>query len=81
MGNCYSIDHIVEDHIHIKITCNIEETQQNHFFYSFTLCRHDNLMLLCSHSPNDVTPELQRNVYITAVRGAVLRPNGNLSFG
>ena len=29
------------------------------------------LLLLCSHSPNDVTPEPQRNVSIAAVRGAV----------
>ena len=28
-------------------------------------------MLLCSHSPNDVPPEPQRNVSIAAVRGAV----------
>ena len=30
--------------------------------------------LLCSHSPNDVPPEPQRNVFIAAVRGAV-RPS------
>ena len=30
--------------------------------------------LLCSHSPNDAPPELQRNVSIAAVRGAV-RPS------
>ena len=30
--------------------------------------------LLCSHSPNDVPPEIQRNVSIAAVRGAV-RPS------
>ena len=30
-------------------------------------------MLLCSHSPNDVPPEPQRNVSITAVRGLVRR--------
>ena len=29
------------------------------------------LLLLCSHSPNEVTPEPQRNVSIAAVRGAV----------
>ena len=34
------------------------------------------LMLLCSHSPNDVPPEPQRNVSIAAVRGAV-RPSNN----
>ena len=27
MGNCYSIDHITEDHIHTSITYNIEEPQ------------------------------------------------------
>ena len=32
------------------------------------------LLLLCSHSPNDVPPEPQRNVSIAAVRGAV-RPS------
>ena len=35
------------------------------------------LLLLCSHSPNDVPPtEPQRNVSIAAVRGA-LRPSKN----
>ena len=29
------------------------------------------MLLLCSHSPNDVPPEPQRNVSIAAVRGAV----------
>ena len=32
------------------------------------------MLLLCSHSPNDVSPEPQRNVSIAAVRGAV-RPS------
>ena len=32
------------------------------------------MLLLCSHSPNDVFPEPQRNVSIAAVRGAV-RPS------
>ena len=32
------------------------------------------LLLLCSHSPNDVPPEPQRNVSIAAVRSAV-RPS------
>ena len=32
------------------------------------------LLLLCSHSPNDVPPEPQRNVSIAAERGAV-RPS------
>ena len=36
------------------------------------------LLLLCSHSPNDVPPEPQRNVSIAAVRGAV-RPSSTLS--
>ena len=36
------------------------------------------LLLLCSHSPNDVPPELQRNGSIDAVRGAV-RPSKNES--
>ena len=30
MGNCYSINHIVEDYIHMNITCNIEEPQQKY---------------------------------------------------
>ena len=30
MGNCYSTDHIAEDHIHTDITCNIEEPQEKH---------------------------------------------------
>ena len=34
------------------------------------------VLLLCSHSPNDVPPEPQRNVSISAVRGAV-RPSKN----
>ena len=34
------------------------------------------LLLLCSHSPNDVLPEPQRNVSIAVVRGAV-RPSKN----
>ena len=33
-----------------------------------------NQLLLCSHSPDDVPPEPQRNVSIAAVRGAV-RPS------
>ena len=37
------------------------------------------LLLLCSHSLNDVPPEPQRNVSIAAVRGAV-RPS-SLLFG
>ena len=30
MGNCNSADHIVEDHLHTDITCNIEEPQQKY---------------------------------------------------
>ena len=30
MGSCSSTDHTAEDHIHIDITCNIEEPQQKH---------------------------------------------------
>ena len=30
MGNCYSADHIAEDHIHTDITCNTEEPQQKY---------------------------------------------------
>ena len=30
MGNCYSTDYIAEDHIHMGITCNIEEPQQKY---------------------------------------------------
>ena len=30
MGACYSTDHIAEDHIHIDITCNIDESQQKY---------------------------------------------------
>ena len=30
MSNCYSADHIAEDHIHTDITCNIEELQQKY---------------------------------------------------
>ena len=29
------------------------------------------LLLLCSHSPNDVPPEPEQNVSIAAIRGAV----------
>ena len=32
MGNCYSADHIAEDHIHTDITCNIEEPQQKYMY-------------------------------------------------
>ena len=35
-------------------------------------------LLLCSHSPNDVPPEPQRNVSIAAVRGA-MRPSNTCS--
>ena len=28
MGNCYSADHIAEDHIQTDLTCNIEEPKQ-----------------------------------------------------
>ena len=28
MDNCYSADHIAEDHIHTDLICNIEEPQQ-----------------------------------------------------
>ena len=31
MGNCDSVDHIAEDHIHTDITCNIEEPQQQKY--------------------------------------------------
>ena len=34
------------------------------------------VLLLCSHSPNDVPPEPQRNVSIAAVRGAVRPSSG-----
>ena len=30
MGNCYSIDHIPEGHLHTNITCNIEEPLQKY---------------------------------------------------
>ena len=30
MGNCDSVDHVAEDHIHTDITCNIEEPQQKY---------------------------------------------------
>ena len=30
MDNCYSADHIAEDHMHTDITCNIEEPQQEY---------------------------------------------------
>ena len=30
MGNCYSVDHIAEDHIYTDITYNIEEPQQKY---------------------------------------------------
>ena len=30
MSNCYSADHIAEDHIHKDITCNIDEPQQKY---------------------------------------------------
>ena len=30
MGNCYSIEHIDEDHIHTDITYNTEESQQKY---------------------------------------------------
>ena len=28
MGNCYSVVHISEDHLHTDIACNIEESHQ-----------------------------------------------------
>ena len=30
MGNCYTADHMAEDHIHTDITYNIEEPQQKY---------------------------------------------------
>ena len=30
MGNCYSVDHIVKDHIHTDIICNSEEPQHKY---------------------------------------------------
>ena len=30
MGNCYSLDHIAEDHIHTDITCDIKEPHQKY---------------------------------------------------
>ena len=30
MGNCYSADYIADYHIHIDITCNIEEPEQTY---------------------------------------------------
>ena len=38
----------------------------------FGVTVYPNLLLLCSHSPNDVPPEPQRNVSIAVVRGALL---------
>ena len=32
------------------------------------------VLLLCSHYPNDIPPEPQQNVSISAVRGTVCRP-------
>ena len=32
MGNCYSADHITEDHIHTDIICNFGEPQQKYRF-------------------------------------------------
>ena len=32
MGNCYSADHIAEDHINADITYNIEEPQQKYMY-------------------------------------------------
>ena len=39
------------------------------------------LLLLCSHSPNDISPEPQRNVSIAAVRGAVRPSNFYVVWG
>ena len=30
MGNCYSVDHIAEDHIHTDLTCDITEPKQKY---------------------------------------------------
>ena len=30
MGNCYSADHIAEDHIQTDRSCNVEESQQKY---------------------------------------------------
>ena len=54
MGNCYSTDHIAEDHIHTDITSNIEEQQQKYrpgtvsnrllgAYTCFTGCKHSPL--------------------------------------
>ena len=39
MGNCYSIDHISEDHTHTDITCNIEEPQKNYCLAQYDIFR------------------------------------------
>ena len=45
-----------------------------HKYYIWLKDIYVRLLLLCSHSPNDVPHEPQRNVSIAAVRGAV-RPS------
>ena len=38
---------------------------------TITIAKLSLLLLLCSHSPNDVPAEPQRNISIAAIRGAV----------
>ena len=39
IGNCYSFEHIAEDHIHTEIACNIVEPQQKYRHRSTALER------------------------------------------
>ena len=57
----YRLKYSLKGPLNPKQPTNIQQTNQR-------------LLLLCSHSPNDVPPEPQRNVPIAAVRGAV-RPS------
>ena len=51
-----------------------KELAKEHFCEIISKSIHWFSRLLCSHSPNDVPPEPQRNVSIAAERGAV-RPS------
>ena len=65
MGNCYSIDHIAEEHIQTDIACSIEEPQQKYHLGTVSnrllvgglkLVLLDPNLTLCASLSKELTP-------------------------
>ena len=67
---------LLRENLEIYDTCRCILRHCWYILFSF-FKKYTELLLLCSHSPNDVPPELQRNVSIAAVRSAVRPSNGD----